>query len=167
MTYIEILNLIAIVISPIIAVYVGRCLQDRSEKRKDRMKLFQSVMTFRNGWTEEGVRALNNIHIVFADDEMVRNCWRKYYKLLCIQNPSKSDLESEKMALYSLLQSMSNSLGYKDKIKWEDIANPYIPMEMATSIQNNKLIQDGMVNLISKQLDPTIKQRGITPEING
>ena len=82
MTYIEILNLIAIVISPIIAVYVGRCLQDRSEKRKDRMKLFQSVMTFRNGWTEEGVRALNNIHIVFADDEMVRNCWRKYYKLL-------------------------------------------------------------------------------------
>ena len=38
----EILNLIAIIIIPIIAVLIGQWLQTRSEKRKDKMHIFKT-----------------------------------------------------------------------------------------------------------------------------
>ena len=43
----EILNLIAIIIIPIIAVIIGQWLQTRSEKRKDKMHIFKTLMTSR------------------------------------------------------------------------------------------------------------------------
>ena len=78
MTCSDILNLIAIVVIPIVAVWLGKYLQDRAELRKDKMNVFMSVMTFRYGWSPEGVKALNSIHIVFSDDKDVRESWRKY-----------------------------------------------------------------------------------------
>ena len=54
----EILNLIAIIIIPIIAVIIGQWLQTRSEKRKDKMHIFKTLMTSRvYGWTQESVIA--------------------------------------------------------------------------------------------------------------
>ena len=40
----EILNLIAIIIIPIIAVLIGQWLQTRSEKRKDKMHIFKTII---------------------------------------------------------------------------------------------------------------------------
>lgn len=65
----DILNLIAIIVIPIAAVLIGQWLQNRSEKRKDKMQIFKALMTARiYGWTVESVHALNVIDIVFADD---------------------------------------------------------------------------------------------------
>lgn len=76
----EILNLIAIIIIPIIAVIIGQWLQTRSEKRKDKMHIFKTLMTSRvYGWTQESVYCLNIIDIVFADDREVRNAWKDLY----------------------------------------------------------------------------------------
>ena len=61
----DILNLIALVVIPIAAVLIGRWLQDRSEKRKDKMAVFKAIMTDRYGWSRETVLALNSIPIVF------------------------------------------------------------------------------------------------------
>lgn len=66
MTCSEILNLIALIVIPIIAVVLGYKLQDRAEKRKDKMQVFKAVMTFRYGWSKESVEALNSIPIVFS-----------------------------------------------------------------------------------------------------
>ena len=57
----DILNLIAIIVIPIAAVIIGQHLQNRAEKRKDKMEIFKTLMISRNGWTEESVRALNII----------------------------------------------------------------------------------------------------------
>ena len=43
------INIIAVLIAPVIAVWVGQKLQDRSEKRKDKMAVFKAVMTDRYG----------------------------------------------------------------------------------------------------------------------
>ena len=76
----EILNLIAIIIIPIIAVLIGQWLQTRAEKRKDKMHIFKTLMTSRvYGWTQESVYCLNIIDIVFADDREVRNAWKDLY----------------------------------------------------------------------------------------
>ena len=132
----EILNLIAIIIIPIIAVIIGQWLQTRSEKRKDKMHIFKTLMTSRvYGWTQESVYCLNIIDIVFADDREVRNAWKDLYDKYCVQNPDESQLKKIETAQYKLLESMAVSLGYKDKVTWETIQNPYIPQGMLRQIE--------------------------------
>lgn len=41
-TVMAVINVIAVALSPIIAVYVGQRLQNRAEKRKDKMALFSA-----------------------------------------------------------------------------------------------------------------------------
>ena len=145
----EILNLIAIIIIPIIAVIIGQWLQTRSEKRKDKMHIFKTLMTSRvYGWTQESVYCLNIIDIVFADDREVRNAWKDLYDKYCVQNPDESQLKKIETAQYKLLESMAVSLGYKDKVTWETIQNPYIPKGMLRQIEAQNQSQQAYNNLL-------------------
>ena len=145
----EILNLIAIIIIPIIAVIVGQWLQTRSEKRKDKMHIFKTLMTSRvYGWTQESVHCLNIIDIVFADDKKVRNAWKDLYDKYCVQNPDESQLKKIETAQYKLLETMAVSLGYKDKVTWETIQNPYIPKGMLRQIEAQNQSQQAYNNLL-------------------
>ena len=81
----DILNLIAIIVIPIGAVLIGQWLQSRSEKRKDKMQIFKTLMTSRiYGWTQESVYCMNIIDIVFANDKKVRNAWKDLYDKYCV-----------------------------------------------------------------------------------
>lgn len=134
MTTSEILNLIAIIVIPIVAVLISQWLQNRAEKRKDRMQIFKVLMTSRvYGWTPDSVYALNTIDIVYADDENVRSAWKDLYDKYCVIDPDQMQLEKIKQAQYKLLEAIASSLGYK-KITWETIQNPYIPKGMADQI---------------------------------
>lgn len=151
MTCSEILNLIALVVIPILAVVIGYMLQDRAEKRKDKMQVFKAVMTFRYGQSKESVEALNSIPIVFSrkcKDAKVRDCWKRYYEHLCIQNPDDMQIKQRNEALYKLLVSMAEVLGYKNTVTWEEIQNPYVPNGMVTAINNNEFIQGGMAMIV-------------------
>lgn len=145
----EILNLIAIIIIPIIAVLIGQWLQTRAEKRKDKMHIFKTLMTSRvYGWTQESVYCLNIIDIVFADDREVRNAWKDLYDKYCVQNPDESQLKKIETAQYKLLESMAVSLGYKDKVTWETIQNPYIPQGMLRQIETQNQSQQAYNKLL-------------------
>ena len=145
----EILNLIAIIIIPIIAVLIGQWLQTRSEKRKDKMHIFKTLMTSRvYGWTQESVHCLNIIDIVFADDKKVRNAWKDLYDKYCVQNPDESQLKKIETAQYKLLETMAVSLGYKDKVTWETIQTPYIPKGMLRQIEAQNQSQQAYNNLL-------------------
>lgn len=156
----EILNLIAIVFIPITAVIVGQLLQNRSQKRKDKMDIFKALMVSRNGWTPERVSSLNIIDIVFADDTNVRKCWKEYFEKLCIENPTGNDLVMIQKAHYKLLETMANSLGYKNKITWETIQNPYVPKGMIEMEQMQRTYQEGQVAFanIMKNINPQFVQ---------
>ena len=120
-----------------------------------RMNIFKQVMTFRYGWSREGVESLNMIPVVFSRkkaDQIVRDCWKKYYECLCIQNPDEMQIQQRSNALFKLLESMAKVLGYKNVLTWEEIQNPYIPQAMVETINNNTLIQSEMVNLIQTTL---------------
>ena len=145
-------NIIAVIVAPIVAVVIGQKLQDRAETRKDKMAIFKAVMTYRYGWSQEAVIALNSIPIVFAEDKSVRECWKEYYKRLCVQNPDQMEINQRSEALYKLLESMAASLGYKETISWEDIQNPYIPNGMATAFDNSTTIQSTMAALLPEML---------------
>lgn len=162
----DILNLIAIIVIPIAAVLIGQWLQNRSEKRKDKMQIFKALMTARiYGWTVESVHALNVIDIVFVDDKKVRNAWAQLHNRYCVENPTQTQLEQIKTAQYKLLEEISNSLGYKDKVTWETIQNPYVPdgmkrqwQEQAASQQAYNTLLSTMANIIPKEHENTEEQ---------
>ena len=145
----DILNLIAIIVIPIVAVLIGQHLQNRAEIRKDKMHIFKVLMTSRiYGWTQESVHCLNIIDIVFSDDENVRNAWKDLYDKYCVQNPDETQLKKIQNAQYKLLDTMANSLGYKDKVTWETIQNPYIPEGMRRQQQEQAVSQQAYNNLL-------------------
>ena len=139
-----IINVIAIIIVPIAAVFVGQKLQDRSQKRKDKLEIFRVLMMNRSiGWTTETVHALNIIDIVFSDDSTVRIRWKEYYNQLCIQTPNDMQRKQIQEAQDKLLEAMARSLGYKEQVNWEIIQNPYIPKGMCNAMQQKQNIQNG------------------------
>ncbi len=138
MNFSNILNLVAIIVAPVAAVLIGQWLQDRAEKRKDKLEIFKSLMIARNRWTPESVKALNIIDIVFADDDTVRARWKEYYDKLCVEKPSETELKKIKTSHDKLIEAMAVSLGYKDKITWETIQNPYVPQGMADAAQKEQ-----------------------------
>lgn len=69
----EILNLVALVVVPVVAVLVGQYLQTQSKKRDDRKRIFEEIMASRIfGLSAETVRAYNMIHLVFASERKIR-----------------------------------------------------------------------------------------------
>ena len=65
-----IINIAAIIIIPIAAVFTGQLLQNRSQRRDDKLNIFKILMVNRYGWSDESVRAMNIIEIVFADEAL-------------------------------------------------------------------------------------------------
>ena len=145
----EIINIFAIILTPIAAVFIGQILQNNSEKRKDKMHIFKTLMTSRlYGWTPESVHCLNLIDIVFSDDKRVRAAWKELYDKYCVENPTETDLKKIQNAQYKLLEAMAHSLGYKDKVTWETIQNPYIPNGMVQQIANQNQSQQAYNSLL-------------------
>ena len=96
----DILNLIAIIVIPILAVLIGQWLQTRSEKRKDKMQIFKTLMTARiYGWTVDSVHALNVIDIVFANDKKVRAAWKDLNDKYHVSNPDETQLIAARQML--------------------------------------------------------------------
>ncbi len=142
-----IINIAAIIIIPIAAVFTGQLLQNRSQRRDDKLNIFKILMVNRYGWSDESVRAMNIIEIVFADDECVLKAWREFYDKSCINNPDEMQIKKMQTAKDKLLEAMAQSLGYREKITWETIQNPYIPKGMADAMQQQQVIQTGQVEL--------------------
>ena len=156
----DILNLIAIVVIPIAAVLIGQHLQNRAEIRKDKMQIFKTLMTSRiYGWTQESVLCLNIIDIVFSDDKKVRNAWKDLYDKYCVQNPDETQLKKIQNAQYKLLETIAESLGYKDKITWETIQNPYVPDGMIKQWQEQAKSQQAYNTLLNSMLSIMPKER--------
>ena len=97
----DVLNIVALILVPILAVIVGQKLQDRAQKRNDKMQIFKILMTSRIfGWTNESVQAMNLIDIVLlmmklfgnnGKSALIRCAWRNQL----IQNYPKSKLKEK------------------------------------------------------------------------
>lgn len=151
MTVMSIVNIVAVILSPIIALLVSQNLQNRSEKRKDRMQVFMSLMKTRAfGWNVESVNALNVIDVVFSDNKAVRDAWKTHYAALCVSEPKENELKRIQDTKYKLLEVMAKSLGYKDAINWETIQNPYYPKGLDNQIAINQQNQELQAQLYMK-----------------
>lgn len=156
----EIINIIALIIIPVIAVVIGQKLQVCFQKRNDKMQIFKTLMTSRIfGWTNESVQAMNLIDVVFADDKAVRKQWKICFDKMCVENPTDTDLSKIKLEREKLLEAMAKSLGYKDIITWESIQNPYIPKGMTDLIAQQQAYQNNQ-SIIIEQMKKMLQTNG-------
>lgn len=160
----DIINVIAIGISPVIAVLVGRWLEERVKHRNDKMEIFKTLMISRGyvgrgyTWTFESVKALNIIEIVFADDRDVKAAWKELYDQYCVTNPSLNDIKKRETATYKLLECIAVSLGYKNKITWETIQNAYLPQGMIEQLNKQEKISQLMPDLLMTMMSVSNQQ---------
>ena len=99
--WILIVNGIAIVLAPIVALGVGGILQRRSDVNKTKLTVFGTLIALRHDpLSVESTRALNLIDAAFADNSRVREAWTRYYTVLNDQSmnaaPGYSIREGEK-----------------------------------------------------------------------
>ncbi|WP_022772851.1 DUF6680 family protein [Butyrivibrio sp. AE2015] len=150
MRTLDIINIIAIIVSPVVAVVVGQILQDRRKKRSDKMEIFKTLMISRGlGWSTESVKALNIIEVVFSDDQSVLDQWKIYYDRLCVENPNETELSKIKTEGDKLLDVMAKSLGYKEKVTWETIQKPYIPKGLSDNIIQQQQYQSAQLDMMN------------------
>lgn len=146
----ELINLAAIVIIPILAVIIGQYLQDRSEKRKDKMRVFTHLMSYRSfGYVDQfSVNIFNSVPIVFYDDKEVMEKYNAYLKSLKIKPEDvqikQKEIEDNKT---KMLEAMAKALKYKN-VNWELIQNPYVPNGLIDQINAENTYKRGQLEVV-------------------
>lgn len=160
----DILNLIALIVVPIVAVIIGQQLQTRAKKRDDKMKVFESLMACRVlGLDAESVRAYNMIHITFADDKEVRKKWSAYYEALCIEDPDEAQLADVAEKQTALLKAMASSLGYKDDLSQAALNTKYVPKGLVDAMERNQRQQQDYGALLEQTAQRLVNNQPFPP----
>jgi hypothetical protein len=150
---IQIVNVLAILASPVIAVWVSVRLQDRKEKRHMRMFIFSSLMSTRHqvAQTDEIVRALNMIDVVFCDQEKIRNLWREYLDMLSdagLNNPT--GWESRNVKRKELIAEMAKVVGYGKEITLKDVERVYSFVGLFEESMRMKALGDELLRVLKE-----------------
>ena len=137
----EIINIAAIIIGPISAVWITLWWQQRKEKRDAKRRLFTTLMAHRRKIPPpiEWVNALNVIDVIFADVPEVVQLWHKYYEHLA-NPPANQNFETREHTYILLLSAMARSLGYK-RLEQTDIDKYYTPQVHGDQAALNHEIQ--------------------------
>ena len=91
---VEIFTIAALFFGPLLAVYIGRKLDDRRLKRERRMDVFRSLMrTRRDNLSFDHVSALNLVEVEFQSDRKVIGAWKEYLDHLCQNHVKRHDEE--------------------------------------------------------------------------
>ena len=123
------ISILAILISPLIAVQVTRFLDEKKEERKRQMEIFRTLMGQRGltPRTDEYIVALNQIDPVFHKVPAVRNAYSELYKSTA---PNSRELADSGKYLIILLQEMAKHLNF-DNLRDLDIDRWYSPQTRA------------------------------------
>ena len=150
MSIIEIINIVAIIIIPIVSVVIGQYLQNRSEKRKDKVDVFKTLMTYRNsGYTDSKcVNALNMIPILFIKDKKVMQAYSEFVILMNTTDKNKDAEKQITIKKVKLLEELAKSLKY-NKINWEIINTPYLPPETLSNQQRGEKLVQNMATIFN------------------
>ena len=159
-----IINIFAVLLSPIIALLIAKKLQEKEEKRKEKVYILKVLMTQRFSIKSiDFVNALNLIDIIFVDDKLVREAYKNLYNAYAVKVDTNNNDEvlayctGIKKKTTKLIESIVKNIGYKDKITWDTIQEPYIPQWL-----HDELIAKSEMNSAQVQLVNFIKT--ITPQ---
>lgn len=171
MEIISIVNIIAIVVSPILALLISNWFQDKKSKHNEKLWILKTLMVQRASQKNiDYVNALNLIDIVFVDSPKVLEAYDKLYKEyattldLTKENNRALFVENTKRAETKLIEAIITNIGYRDKITWDRIQQPYIPQWLVDESKARTEFMDAqthvanIVNTLVKSVDETKKE---------
>lgn len=116
---IDYLTVSAIIIGPIVAVFISRKTDDRSKERQRKVDIFRSLMkTRRNVLDLEHVGALNLIELEFYSEDKVTKCLHDYIDFRNSTLPPTNQEDGIRHAergdalLYDLIQAVGQTINY-------------------------------------------------------
>lgn len=139
-------EIIAILLSPLLAWMVTILYQNRAEKRKAKRDLFMVLMAKRktNPPPIEFVDALNKIDVVFQENKNVRAAAKSYldslYEHSILQGTSNS-------YLLDMLSEMANVLGYKN-LRQTEIDRFYSPKYYGNQLNNQEIFWEEYIRVL-------------------
>ena len=167
----DIINILAITLSPIIAVLISIWLQDRKEKRQQKLWLLYALISTRHTpLSEESIKALNSIDLVFWDENSVRRLWKEYFEMLNNQGLQNDvGYRQRTTKLLELITEMANVLGYKDAITALDVDRIYLPTGLGKVMERNEELANELLRVLkssngfklSEKTEIEIKPEGI------
>lgn len=138
-----VINILAIIISPLIASLISIHLTRSNDKKQEKIKILEKLMLTRlNSSTMDYVNALNLIDIVFYDSKNVRNEYKKLLKEYYTDKPDSSKIYTRKL---KLIESILKDIGYC-KIDWEDISMPYAPIWYYDELQKQEKYKEAQLS---------------------
>jgi hypothetical protein len=146
----DIINIIAILLSPVIAVVVTLWHQDRKERRGTKLWLLNTLIATRSSrTTDEAVRAVNLIDVVFYDQPSVRKLWREYYDMVTnegLQNANGWSLREKKYL--ELVTEMARVLGFGKEISHLDVDRVYYPQGLSDNAKKASEISEELLRVL-------------------
>lgn len=106
------------------------------ERQRQKFQVFQTLMQERAAiYSEEGVKALNLIDVLFNDCREVREAWAELF-LIFNTNPMPPHVLDER--LRKLLSAIAKEIGLGDSLRTDDLGRVYSP----NAITQDRLIKD-------------------------
>ena len=144
-----ILVIVTALISGLLATIVTIWWQRKSELRKEKMKIFETLMAYRYMiFAQECVNALNSIDVVFYKDSAVRKAYSDFLQEAAKKPEFNPNIPDKHL---KLLEEMSKSLGLKD-IHWDDIKQSYYPSGLSERIMEESLLRKMQIQSVSTEL---------------
>lgn len=186
-----VVTIVALILGPVVAVWVARGMDDRRAKNERRMDIFRKLMSTRsNTLSFDHVSALNLVEIEFQDNPKVVDKWKVYFDDLGTVYPKREEekifeglsdaeitrrqgnydkrvIESRSKLLTELLHEMAQVLGY-EKIKvLEILEGSYFPQGWGRIEIQQELMRQYFVDLsLGKRALPVLV-RYEEPPTNG
>jgi hypothetical protein len=146
----EVLTLLAILLSPLVAVLVTVWLQNRKEERGRKLWIFNTLIGNRHlPLAEANIRALNLIDIAYHDAQRVRQLWHDYLEMLGnegLNNPKGWEIRQKKNL--EMITAMANHLGYGEAITHLDVDRVYYPIALEKQARRNEEMSDEVMNFL-------------------
>lgn len=125
-------------VSGLFATIITLWWQHRVELKRNKMKIFETLMAYRYMISaQECVNALNSIDVVFYNDKAVRKAYADFLNETDKKpefNPNIADKHLK------LLEEMSKALGLKN-IHWDEIKQSYYPAGLSEKITEESLLR--------------------------
>jgi hypothetical protein len=161
------LTVLAIILSPLIAIQVEKYLNRRREREQRKVDVFRTLMATRAaGLSPAHVDALNRIDIEFHEEKEVKEAWKAYLDHLNTQSQDDEAWGAKRQDLLAeLLHAMSRPLKY-DFDRTHIKRATYYPRGYGDYEQDHLSIRKGIVEVLAgrKPLPMSIESLPGTPE---
>jgi len=144
-------TVLAILLSPAIAVGVTLWFERRKDRRSSKVWILHTLMQNRHysSPSDEQVRALNMIDVVYRHSTEVRSLWHEYFDMLSnegLANPLGFSQRNKKYL--ELLAAMAKDVGYGRSLTHLDIDRVYTPTGLAKYNERAEAISNELLRVL-------------------